>query len=495
MSISGRSVSQASVDGQFASGDEMLSFFLRFSRTKLLLIAATMILIVAMIDWRVDLNVSFGFLYLFPMLIVGSCLPRWQITVVGGVCTILAEMFDPFPWEPAAGVPRDIFMLAAYFGTGLFAHESAKNRRLTEQHIREVEREAELRRDAEQQLKALIESSPAAILTVDSAGKLLMANQAAHRLLGFEPETLPGESIKDFLPPLSRVPPVDESTPSFHTAMQCSGRRRDGDVFLADVWFSTYKTSAGPRLAAMLVDSSEDLRDKEESSFHHLLVASRLAVGAVSHEIRNLCGAISVVYENLSRHGELAQTEDLRALGNLVEGLGKIATLELRQSAGSEELVSVDLGSVLDELRIVTDLPLRESGVRVCWDVPEFLPRVWAERHNLLQALLNLTKNSQRAMQDHARKELTVSACVEGERVVVRVRDSGNGIPNPERLFQPFQQGAEATGLGLYLSRALVRTFNGDLRYEPGPPGCCFALDLNAFADQRDEEGASETNG
>ena len=61
---------------------------------------------------------------------------------------------------------------------------------------------------------------------------------------------------------------------------------------------------------------------------------------------------------------------------------------------------------------------------------------------------------------------------------MVRVRDTGHGISNPERLFQPFQEGAEATGLGLYLSRALVRTFNGDLRYEPGPPGCCFALDL-----------------
>jgi C4-dicarboxylate-specific signal transduction histidine kinase len=245
----------------------------------------------------------------------------------------------------------------------------------------------------------------------------------------------------------------------------------------------------------MLVDSSEDLRDKEESSFHHLLVASRLAVGAVSHEIRNVCGAISVVYENLSRHRELAQSEDFRALGNLVEGLGKIATLELRQSAGSEELAPVDIGSVLDELRIVTDLPLRETGVSVRWDMPKVLPRVLAERHNLLQVLLNLTKNSQRAMQDQERKEFSVSACVEGERVVVRVRDTGHGIPNPERLFKPFQEGAEATGLGLYLSRALVRTFNGDLRYEPGPAGCCFAIELMPFADSAGEEGAPETNG
>jgi C4-dicarboxylate-specific signal transduction histidine kinase len=129
------------------------------------------------------------------------------------------------------------------------------------------------------------------------------------------------------------------------------------------------------------------------------------------------------------------------------------------------------------------------------WHVPKTLPRVWAERHNLLQVLLNLTKNSQRALQDQERKEFSVSACVEGERVVVQVRDTGHGISNPERLFQPFQEGAEATGLGLYLSRALVRTFDGDLRYEPGPPGCCFALDLMPFTDQRDEEGASETYG
>jgi PAS domain S-box-containing protein len=459
------------------------------------LVATTLILIVAVIDWRVDLNVTFGFLYLFPMLIVGSCLPPRQVAVVGALCTVLAEAFAPFGWEAAAGVPRDIFMFTAFFGTGLFAHASARNRQLTEQHVLELEQEAALRRDAEQQLQALIESSPAAILTVDTAGKILMANQAAHDLLGFEAAALPGEFIKDFLPPLARVPPADESTPRFRTALQCSGRRRDGDVFLADVWFSTYKTSVGPRLAAMLVDSSESLRDNEESSLHHLQVASRLAVGAVSHEIRNICGAISVVYQNLSRRHELTQSEDFRALGDLIEGLGKIATLELRQSAGSGEMAPADLGAVLDELRIVTEPSLRESGVLVHWYVPKTLPRVWAERHNLLQVLLNLTKNSERAMQDQDVKEFRVSASVEGHRVVVRVRDTGHGISNPDRLFQPFQEGAESTGLGLYLSRALVRTFNGDLRYEPGPPGCCFAVDLMPFADQGAEEGATEANG
>ena len=49
----------------------------------------------------------------------------------------------------------------------------------------------------------------------------------------------------------------------------------------------------------------------------------------------------------------------------------------------------------------------------------------------------------------------------------MRFEDSGPGIAAPERLFQPFQQGAEGTGLGLYISRAVLRSYGGDLRFEP----------------------------
>jgi C4-dicarboxylate-specific signal transduction histidine kinase len=229
----------------------------------------------------------------------------------------------------------------------------------------------------------------------------------------------------------------------------------------------------------MLIDSSEDLRDWEEFSLHQLLAGSRLVVGAVSHEIRNVCGAISVVYTNLSRHAALAQNEDFRALGTLVEGLGKIATLELKQTTGSQELSAVDLYHLLEELRIITEPALQGAGVAIRWELPDGLPRVWADRHSLLQVLLNLVKNSQRAIRDCPSKELSIGVALEGARVVLRVCDSGRGVANPEHLFQPFQPGAEAAGLGLYLSRAFVRAFRGELRYEPGP-ACCFVLDLVA---------------
>ncbi len=472
----------------------MLSFLLQGSRRQAVIRAALMIAVVALLDWRVEGNVFFGFLYLFPMLTLGNRLARWQLAFVAAGCTFLAEWLGPGHWQPQPGIPRDIFIFTAYFGTGLFAYESGRNRQLTLQHIREIEQEVELRRDAEQQLKILIESSPAAIVMTDATGKVLMANHAAHELLGFEPEALPGWPINTFLPTLARALKSEPSAPSFRTAMQCYGRRRDGEAFLADVWFSSYQTRSGPRLAAMLVDVTQDLRDREEFSLHQLMAGSRLAVGAVSHEIRNLCSAISVVQANLSRDPELARNEDFQALGSLVEGLGKIATLELRQSAGGDQPTSVDLHAVLDELRIITEVPLREADVLIRFELPANLPRVWADRHNLLQILLNLIKNGQRAIQEAEPKQITIRVAEESERVVVRVCDSGPGVASPERLFQPFQRGAEATGLGLYLSRAFARAFDGDLRYESEPGGWCFALDLTPCRDAQKVAATPETS-
>src|SRR5271155_1550121 len=77
--------------------------------------------------------------------------------------------------------------------------------------------------------------------------------------------------------------------------------RRNRDAFLAAVWFSTYATSLGPRLAAIVVDLSEDLRDREDLSLDYLLKNTKILMGAVAHEIRNICGAVLAVYKNLSR--------------------------------------------------------------------------------------------------------------------------------------------------------------------------------------------------
>lgn len=99
---------------------------------------------------------------------------------------------------------------------------------------------------------------------------------------------------------------------------------------------------------------------------------------------------------------------------------------------------------------------------------------------------MNLTKNSQRALESAPRKVIEIAASSRKDGVSIRITDSGPGIPAGKKLFQPLQKGADATGLGLYLSRAFMRSFRGDLRHEPShdpsEAGCCFVLDLVAAA-------------
>ena len=464
----------------------LFSFLTSTSRKSALLTASVMIMLIAFLDWRISAEIPLGFLYLFPMLVVGSEFDRFQIAGVALVCTFLAELFDVFPWRLNTGAPRDILYFAAFSCMGLFVYEVTRSRRVSARHTRQLEIEMTARQEAEEQLKVLVDSSPAAIFTATANGKILLANDAAHRLFGLELGAMSGLQVSDYLPSLMNVPAVDGAHRPFRTAMQCQGRRADGDVFQADVWFSTYLTSAGPRLAALVLDTSEELRMREESNLHQLSVGSRILVAAVSHEVRNVCGAIALVHENLTRSGKLAGNKDFEALGTLVLALERIAAMDLRQAAS--HAASVDIRALLDELRIVIEPSLRDAGVAMQWRMEKDLPPVWADRQSLMQVFLNLTKNSERALLKRTRKELSIAAQGSGLGVMVRFSDTGGGVAHPERLFRPFQREAESTGLGLYLSRAFMRSFRGDLRYEPEIDGSTFVVELSSALREREDD-------
>jgi two-component system, LuxR family, sensor kinase FixL len=450
----------------------ILSIYAPANRTALIVVAGLSIAAIAVADWATKPYISLGFLYLFPIMILGGFLPRILILGAALVCAVLQEAFSNLPENEA--VIRLLFSSAGFVGTGLFISELIRNRRIAMTHVEELQGQIKLRQDAEEQLRSLVETSPAAIVTIDAVGSVLLANEAAQHLLAPESRPLQGQEINSYLPALQTVLKTQQPR-VFRTTLQCTGKRSDGEVFLAGVWFSTYSTISGPRLAAIIVDLSEDLRNREDLSLNYLLKNTRILMSAVAHEIRNLCGAVLVVNKNLSRVKELESNEDFKALGGLIQGLERVSALELGSTAAQNGDV-VELTSVVDEFRILIEAAYHESKINVCWDVQESLPLVWADRYGLIQVFLNLAKNSRRAMASTEKKRLRIAAREEGETVTIRFEDTGYGIAEPETLFRPFQRGADSSGLGLYISRAIMRSFGGELRYEPRSEGCCFAV-------------------
>jgi PAS domain S-box-containing protein len=187
---------------------------------------ALLIGLIALADWRIEINATLGFLYIFPMVLLGTVLGWWQLVLAAVFCTFLSDRLDPFPTDMAPA--RDILIFLTLAITGVLSLNVTKSYR------REMESLA-ARRAAEEQLEFLIESSPAAVLTMTAEGEIVLANPAAHRLLGVASGSLPGKSIARYLPALASVPPVDEAAKIFRTEMQTRGQKESGEVFLANV--------------------------------------------------------------------------------------------------------------------------------------------------------------------------------------------------------------------------------------------------------------------
>jgi two-component system, LuxR family, sensor kinase FixL len=462
---------------------EATGFAFRVGKAKVLLATAGLVLLVAVVDWSVGPTLSLGVLYILPMMLGALVLRPGETAALAVLCAFLRFCFD-VPSSHLEASLRFVFASISYFASALFVIALVRNREMMVANLARVEREQALRREAEEQVRVLVESSPAAILTLDDRGVVLAANRAAEDLFAIpQGQTVQGRVIASYLPLLSDALGIGEVAGQFRTSAQCYGRREDGEIFLAHTWFSTYQGADGKHLAAIVVDSSEEMRDREEQNLRLLVRHNRIAAAAMSHDVRNLCGAVSLLCTNLSGNPQLSDDPDFQGLVTLVKGLEQVAGFDL-QSRSQETIEEIDLRAVLDNLRIVIEPGWKEVSGSVRWCLPPEIPDVLADPHGLLQAFLNLAQNSLRAAQDSPVRELTiaVSTAPTDQRVFISFEDTGPGVASPEILFQPFQPGADGTGLGLYISRAVVRSYGGELRFEPRERGTRFVVELQAVS-------------
>lgn len=219
------------------------------NRMAVLLTSLGIVLAIAALDWWTKPYISLGFLYLFPIMLAAGFLARWAIALMGIACALLSERFSNL--DPTDAPIRLSFEALALVGSGLFISEVLRNRRL--------------RLASQERLRVLVETSPAAIVTVDEHGFIELANAAAAELIAPRDGLLIGQPIAAFLPELHQALRWEEG-PQFRASMQCRGHRGNGESFLADVWFSSYKEGPTPKLAAIIADVTEERSAAAESS-------------------------------------------------------------------------------------------------------------------------------------------------------------------------------------------------------------------------------------
>jgi signal transduction histidine kinase/ActR/RegA family two-component response regulator len=231
----------------------------------------------------------------------------------------------------------------------------------------------------------------------------------------------------------------------------------------------------------------------------------------MSHELRtpmnSILGFAQVLNgaELTDRNGKSVQ-HILRAGRHLLQLINEVLEIARIESGRHNfSLEPVRLSLVLQEALSMVRPLAAQGDVRIV--EPAGLgddPYVRADRQRLVQVLLNLLSNAIKYNGRGGHVRVTaerVPDSVRGERILLRVRDDGKGIPVDRvgQLFTPFsrlgaeQSPVEGTGLGLALSQRLAEAMGGGLALEStGPAGSVFALDLAAASNPviRAEDGA-----
>jgi signal transduction histidine kinase len=222
----------------------------------------------------------------------------------------------------------------------------------------------------------------------------------------------------------------------------------------------------------------------------------RELVANVSHELKTPISALRAHLENLLDGVErpdratlqvmLAQSE---RLSRLVEQLLDLSRLESGDLPF--ERTAVELRPLIDE--VVSEVRVSShQEVRVQHDVPVDLPAAWADPERLHQVLFNLLDNAVRFTPSGG--AVTVSAALRGDRLEVRVADTGPGIP-PEHLPHVFERfyrvdqarsrGDGGTGIGLAIARSIVEAHGGRIWAESHlGTGTVFGFELPVAGDR-----------
>lgn len=382
-----------------------------------------------------------------------------------------------------------------------------------EQRVQQRTQEA---RQQTRYLRTLIDMLPMWAWFKDTYSRYLVVNQAHAAARGHSPEAMVGRSDLHLLPlDLARQQLADDQE------VMASRQRKTTEEWAADngVWMETYKAAVLDEDGTVLgtVGAARDISERKAveaareaalSEAQHLARQRSEFLAQMSHELRTPLNAIMGFAQILQRDKTLAERQT-RALKIIDESGHHLLTLIddildlARIDAAKVELYPAEVNFaafmeiVCDTIQVKAEDKSLLFTYRAAPDLPGTL-RVDEKR--LRQILLNLLSNAVK-FTDAGRITLRVmrlaAPAARGgnmARMRFEVEDEGIGMTQMQmaRLFQPFEQVAEGkrreggAGLGLAISRQLIRLMGGDIqvRSEPGK-GSLFSFEIEVPASQR----------
>ena len=256
------------------------------------------------------------------------------------------------------------------------------------------------------------------------------------------------------------------------------------------------------KLIGLLQDSRRGFENQQRLQ-SHLVQKEKLAslgelVAGAAHEINHPLASVMDYSEQLWSKHRLTEKQDVllrkivdqaRRTQDLVSGLLSFA----RQSTGEKTLV--DLSILLHRSAQMLEAQHHVSHIRIEISIEPGFPRVRCNANQLFQVFVEIIENAMDALVDAGGGVLRITAEQKEHEVVIQFADTGPGIREPERVFDPFyttKPVGKGTGLGLSAVYGVVQDHGGQITCQNKPDGgALFALRLPVATETAAQTAAS----
>ena len=373
--------------------------------------------------------------------------------------------------------------------------------------------EEELRK-SEQQFRRIVESHPLPVWLVEiDSGRILYESPAAAELLGVEwPANEQRNVVNFYAEPGDRRAYLAEIKRTGEVRdLKFQVKRADGNVIWVSVTSRLLQTNGPPVAISSMVDLTERLafedeleRQKEILHQNEKLSAMGELLASVAHELNN---PLSVVVGQAILLAESAADEQMKdraeRIGNAAERCGRIVKTFLAMARQQPSISEpIDVNQAIDVALEVCSDDLNNADIAISRHLSHKLPAVAADFGQISQVIANLIINAKHAMENHSDDrvlKLTSSFRPTTGDVVVKVKDSGPGIPSEirNRIFEPFfttKATGKGTGIGLALCHRIIETHGGRIKLDDAcQDGTAFVIKLPCHHAERAEQLTMET--
>jgi PAS domain S-box-containing protein len=343
-----------------------------------------------------------------------------------------------------------------------------------------AERERQL---AEDKYRTIFENSAVSISLVDEQERLISWNKFTENLLGVNKEDLYLKPVKSFYPEgqwqIIRALNIRQKGLQRH--LETKMIRKDGRLIDVDVSLSVLKNPEGKVIGAIGVISDITERKRAEEELKEAMETKSQFISTVSHELRtplaSMKEAISIVLEEVAGKINKDQKNFLDIAQRNIDRLSRLINevLDFQKLSANKMKFNMqenDIREVVKDACHTMTLYAKKKRVKLSVKLDGDLPKARFDGDGIMQVLTNLISNSIKFTPENG--QVSVSVQHKGEDLVIRVSDTGMGVPkeNLPKLFTPFYQvhqpgqQVKGTGLGLAIVSRIVTIHGGRIEVE-----------------------------